>query len=166
MMSESIRINVDPTNPGQFFACCGLFELANRLWPGTEACFEVEKFRIASDGTLSGVLEALESCNLTNTMTALQHARFAKLSEMSSAKRKSTGVEDEYKSLGALLRQAPIALKAPFDFTLDWFTDDYAGGSRFKTWAGQQSVLTISSSMKEALTGAAWRTEECLSFSV
>jgi len=31
------RIRVDPTNPGQFFACCGLLELADRLWPSAEA---------------------------------------------------------------------------------------------------------------------------------
>ncbi len=38
MSSEnpSIRVNIDPTNPGQFFACCGLLELADRLWPGSE----------------------------------------------------------------------------------------------------------------------------------
>ena len=28
----SIRVKVDVTNPGQFFACCGLLELADRLW--------------------------------------------------------------------------------------------------------------------------------------
>lgn len=36
----SISIPVDLSNPGQFFACCGLFELADRLWPGTEGWFE------------------------------------------------------------------------------------------------------------------------------
>jgi len=30
----SITVTVDVTNPGQFFACCGLLELADRLWPG------------------------------------------------------------------------------------------------------------------------------------
>jgi CRISPR-associated protein Csb3 len=35
-----IQINVDPANPGQFFACCGLFELADRLWPGCETWFD------------------------------------------------------------------------------------------------------------------------------
>ncbi len=35
----SITIAVDPTNPGQFFACCGLLELADRLWPGAEGWF-------------------------------------------------------------------------------------------------------------------------------
>jgi CRISPR-associated protein Csx14 len=32
----SLRIKVDPTNPGQFFACCGLLELADRLWSGAQ----------------------------------------------------------------------------------------------------------------------------------
>lgn len=30
----NITVPVDVTNPGQFFACCGLLELADRLWPG------------------------------------------------------------------------------------------------------------------------------------
>lgn len=40
--TPNISIPVDLTNPGQFFACCGLFELADRLWPGAEAWFESE----------------------------------------------------------------------------------------------------------------------------
>ena len=35
-LEPTIRIRVDLSNPGQFFACCGLFELADRLWPGIE----------------------------------------------------------------------------------------------------------------------------------
>ncbi len=42
----TIRVNVDPTNPGQFFACCGLLELADRLWPGAEGWFEKGEFRL------------------------------------------------------------------------------------------------------------------------
>lgn len=34
------RIPLDPTNPGQFFACCGLFELAELAAPGGLAAFE------------------------------------------------------------------------------------------------------------------------------
>lgn len=34
--NANITIPVDLTNPGQFFACCGLLELADRLWPGAE----------------------------------------------------------------------------------------------------------------------------------
>jgi CRISPR-associated protein Csb3 len=39
----NITIPVDLTNPGQFFACCGLLELADRLWPGAEGWFEATK---------------------------------------------------------------------------------------------------------------------------
>ena len=161
----SIQVVVDPTNPGQFFACCGLLELANRLRPGAEGWFGDREFRIVTECELSNVLDALASCRLTNTMTPQQHARVEELSRLTTAERKSTRVDEEYKALGALLREAAIVLKTPFDLTLDWFADNYSGGSRFKTWAGQQSVLGISKSMKEALTSNAWRTEKCLTFS-
>jgi CRISPR-associated protein Csb3 len=165
-MIETIRINVNPANPGQYFACCGLLELADRLWRGAEGWLEKNRFCIDCGGTLKEVLDTLVDCCLTNTMTELQHARFQEISSLSVAKRRSTGVEDEGTELEKLLREAPIVLKGPLDITLDWFTDDYAGGSRFKTWAGQQSVLEIATKMKDALNGTAWRTEECLSFSV
>ncbi len=44
--TSSIVIPVDLTNPGQFFACCGLLELAGRLWPGAEGWFERQQFSI------------------------------------------------------------------------------------------------------------------------
>ncbi len=54
-----IRIDVDVTNPGQFFACCGLLELADRLWPGAEGWFEEGEFCVACGGTLKTLIEAL-----------------------------------------------------------------------------------------------------------
>lgn len=36
----SVCVRVDPVNPGQFFACCGLLELADRMWGGVEGWFE------------------------------------------------------------------------------------------------------------------------------
>jgi len=174
-MSEpkpSITVAVDPTNPGQFFACCGLLELADRLWPGAgaEGWFSDNgrEFHIACGGhSLTELLDAVVKCQLSNTMTETQHARFRKITAMKVAERKSTpGVEAEEKALGALLREAAIVLGAPFDITLDWFTDKLSGGSRFKTWAGRQSVLDISKAMKDALNADMWRNEQCLSFSV
>jgi CRISPR-associated protein Csx14 len=57
----TIRINVDVTNPGQFFACCGLLELADRLWPGSEGWFAEgdKEFEIACGGALAEVLAVL-----------------------------------------------------------------------------------------------------------
>lgn len=57
----TIRVVVDPTNPGQFFACCGLLELADRLWPGAEGWFENPEFRVACVGSLHALLEVLVS---------------------------------------------------------------------------------------------------------
>src|SRR5262245_54537618 len=55
----NIRIKVDLTNPGQFFACCGLLELADRLWPGAEAWFEGRDFCLKADGSLRSILTTL-----------------------------------------------------------------------------------------------------------
>lgn len=55
----SIRVNFNAANPGQFFACCGLLELADRLWPGAEGYFEAPFFCISCEGTLLELLSIL-----------------------------------------------------------------------------------------------------------
>ena len=50
-----IRLDVDLTNPGQFFGCCGVFELAQRLWPGATGHFEGANF-LVSDGDLAELI--------------------------------------------------------------------------------------------------------------
>lgn len=165
-VTPSFSVNVDPTNPGQFFACCGMLELADRLWPGAEGWFEEGKFCIASGIVLRQLLEALADCRMTNTMSDTQHARFKEITAMSVKERKAIpGLEDEGKELDRLLRESHIVLGSPFDITLDWFSDGFAGGSRFKTWAGRQSVLDIATSMKDVLKGTDWRNEDCMTFS-
>jgi len=59
---EPIRINVDVSNPGQFFACCGLLELADRLWAGAEGWFGTSVFHLRTDGTLRDLLTRLTRC--------------------------------------------------------------------------------------------------------
>src|SRR5437762_2249912 len=61
----TIRVAVDPTNPGQFFACCGLLELADRLWPGAEGWFEPGEFRMATGGGLPDLVEGVSEAALT-----------------------------------------------------------------------------------------------------
>ena len=60
----SIRVKVDLTNPGQFFACCGLLELADRLWPGAEGWFKNDEFCITTAGTLVDLLDKITSAEL------------------------------------------------------------------------------------------------------
>jgi CRISPR-associated protein Csb3 len=70
---------------------------------------------------------------------------------MSKQQRERAGLEEEKKTLDSLRREEPIAFGPPFDLRIDWFHDEYAGGSRFKTWAGQQSVLDIATAMHAGL---------------
>lgn len=73
-----IRLDVDLSNPGQFFGCCGVFELAQRLWPHTTAHFDGGQF-IVSDGSLEDLvtktakahLEVLEPANQTSSALLL-----------------------------------------------------------------------------------------------
>jgi CRISPR-associated protein Csx14 len=45
------RLHLDPRNPGQFLACCGLFELAELVEPGGLACFHKDGTEFALQST-------------------------------------------------------------------------------------------------------------------
>ena len=55
----TIRVKVDPANPGQFFACCGILEMADHLWPGAEGWFTADDFCVAGSGSLHSLLAVL-----------------------------------------------------------------------------------------------------------
>ena len=73
-----IRLPVDPANPGQYFGCCGVFELAQRLWPGSKAAFEGAEF-VITEGDLArlvtatsrATIEVLEPSNETSSALRL-----------------------------------------------------------------------------------------------
>jgi CRISPR-associated protein Csb3 len=60
-----IRVDVDLANPGQFFACCGLFELAHRLWPDTTGHFEGASL-VLSQGDLQRLIERAAAAPLVS----------------------------------------------------------------------------------------------------
>ena len=79
-LKADLSINVDPTNPGQFFACCGLLELADRLGSGSEGWFESSptQFSIRAGDSSSmpdSFLKILADPTLDNTMTEGELAR-------------------------------------------------------------------------------------------
>jgi CRISPR-associated protein Csb3 len=161
----TIRVNVAPCNPGQFFACCGLLELADRLWEGAEGWFEKADRQFclrpqsqAVDASAERLFGELARCRLTNTMTAQQLARLRELAGMKGKERaRIPGLDDEKKALEKLRREAPLLLHEPFRLRIDWFLDGRGGGDRFKTWAGQQSVVDIGCAMKDALESGRWQ---------
>src|SRR5689334_786671 len=64
--------------------------------------------------------------------------------------------EEEKKLLDKLWREEPLLFHAPLHFRVDWFTDERAGGDRYKTWAGQQSVIEIARAMKRPIEDGGW----------
>jgi hypothetical protein len=129
----SIRIPVDLKNPGQFFACCGLLELANRLWPNddVQGTFSANHFQIfANTATYS----------LKHLMEQFVNAEVCQLD-----------VGDKAAS--------PLFLGNPFAIRLDWWRKvetgekrrvDIGGGEQLKTWAGKQFGPLIFRLMKSA----------------
>jgi CRISPR-associated protein Csx14 len=119
---EPIRVRVDVRNPGQFFACCGLFELADRMWPGVEAWFEEGEFVISGGGTLHDLLQEIATLDL------MQLDR-----------------EDDTSS-PALLRSPRMR-----ELRLDWWWDEASGGRDLKVWAGTMESVRIGRAMRHAL---------------
>lgn len=153
MTRANITVALDLTNPGQFFACCGLLEVADRCWPGSEGWFDGDLFKLRTTAaSLSEIISPLGRCRIANTMTASQLMRLERLSGLSRKERSAApSFDEEKKSLEALRRESPILLTGDISLRIDWFADDVAGGSRFKTWAGQQSVLDIATAMHQGL---------------
>jgi CRISPR-associated protein Csx14 len=119
-----ITLDVDLRNPGQFFACCGLLELASRLWPGSEGWFAGEgsraAFHIATCSSHSDPLgEVVRLLCETDDLVAI--AEDANIEKVQADRQ-------------------PIMLR-PFGLRLDWWLDSYGQGdkSELKVWAGQQT---------------------------
>lgn len=73
-----ICLDIDRTNPGHFFGCCGVFELAHRLWPAATARFAGTQFAVSEGGleelvaeTVKAPLEVLEPGNQTSSALRL-----------------------------------------------------------------------------------------------
>jgi len=126
--TPSIRVNVDVTNPGQFFACCGLLALADRLWPGAEGWFERGEFCIVCPGNQSALIEAIVTAELVQLDPD-----------------DNTGSPIEVGKPFRLLR-------------LDWWqedlhTDRKLNGKELKVWAGTMESVRIAQAMQLAMRG-------------
>lgn len=122
-LDPSITINVDVTNPGQFFACCGLLELADRLWPGAEGWFDEDEhaFHILSRGTRADLIESIAGADLKQVCPADPGS-------------------------------SPILVGAPFiSLSIDWWETDRTGARDLKVWAGSMESFGIAEAMQQAM---------------
>jgi len=130
--TPNITIPVDLTNPGQFFACCGLLELADRLWPGAEGWFDVDLFHVQCNSDLAHLVHEVA------------HAELIPLDPEDA-----TASPMLLKLLNAELR-------------LDWWHDDRSGGREMKVWAGSMESVGIARSMQNAMKDKAFHTTDLL----
>lgn len=134
----AIRVRVDPTNPGQFFACCGLLELADRLWDGAEAWFEDGAFSIATRGTLYELLSALvkePADEITKLESGLKvKPLIAPLRLRIAGDSRSQMTLDAWMTIRRDKREVVAVANLPWNF-----------------WSGQQTSLRIWTALRAAL---------------
>ena len=120
MPAPDISIDVDLRNPGQFLACCGLLELANRLWPGSEGWFVTKErlatFCVATYSDCSDPLGEIVRKLCATNVTIVNGQGSTKADRQ------------------------PVILTS-FKLRLDWWLDSYGDGdkSELKIWSGQQT---------------------------
>lgn len=133
--APNISIPVDYTNPGQFFACCGMLELADKLWPGAEGWFESggprSTFQIAA-APAANLRELLAKASLLQFDVGIAGERAGKDDD-----------EDDEKRL------EPIVVNSPVMLRLDWWSD-----KSIKPWAGSMKERSIFNAMLRAIDPA------------
>jgi len=122
--APSATIALNPANPGHYFACCGLFELAARLSSDALAWFEK---------TDSGFrLHLANTAPLTDLLGKITAATIASLDP-----------EDATAS--------PIQIGDPFNLRIDWWKTADADTSALKVWAGTMEAPRIARAMLKAI---------------
>ncbi|GHV22617.1 type I-U CRISPR-associated protein Cas8c [Planctomycetales bacterium] len=120
-MDNEIKIEVDLTNPGQYFAGCGLLELAAKLSPEALGWF---------DG--AGNFCLAHTPPLTELLAAIVNAKITALDD-----------HDIYAS--------PLQIGKPFNLRLDWWKNAAHDTSALKTWAGTMEGPRIARALQRAV---------------
>ena len=140
ILNPSISVHVDPSNPGQFFACCGLLELADRLWPGAEGYFAPRAFS-GSSGDVSGSAGA--GWGATDFHLICPGDIATLMQTIAQAPLEVLEPSDPMES--------PLALAGPFSppLRVDWWREER--GRQLKPWAGSMRGPRIAQAMQQAL---------------
>jgi CRISPR-associated protein Csx14 len=131
--ANGVRIEIDPLNPAQFFACCGILELLSERSPDVLARFAYQENQFRK---VTFVLSGVGEVALTGMLTALRNSKAISTTGFSGG-------------------EAPVDLEIPgtCNLTLDWWlVPERNIKSKFKLWAGQQTTLKLVQDM----LGADW----------
>lgn len=149
--NPNICINVDVTNPGQFFACSGLLELADRLWPGAEVAGSFSAPRFQRSLFSISARSALCSSDVVKLLITCERTPVAPYQPIRGSDGKP--VKDAKKTTPVLLRCNDNSGGQRFSLRLAWWLDELTGmQTRFKTWSAHNSgeglIANLSSQIK------------------
>ena len=77
---HAIQLEINSANPGHFFACCGLFEIASSMFPEATCCFQDNRFELFAPTSLNdlfGRIAAAEIQAVDESDKALSPVRIA-----------------------------------------------------------------------------------------
>jgi len=158
----SLSVNVDVANPGQFFACCGLLELAHRLWPGAEGWFSSNASIFAIVGgndaraPLNHLISELSKVDISGLSEEgrQEMETLGAKSRQSKTEQLSPEQKSKLKQLGTEARKGKIQIAQPFDLILNWWQTGDDDPASPKTWAGRQELHKIARAAQDALPTA------------
>ncbi len=123
-MNSTIEVNVDVSNPGQVFACCGIFELTHRMATGKDRAL--------------GWFEDIDKVHTKFLIDAYdQNEDLIRLNDILQKLKKCKITALEYND-----KEGPVLIGEPFNMIIDWRKPFPQNGS-VKTWAGQQKISSI-----------------------
>ncbi len=134
-----IRIPVDLTNPGQFFACCGLLELADRVSPRAEVTGEFSPPRFHRSNFCISARVPLSSSDLVKMLVNCERTAVDPYQPIRGSDGKP--VRDATKTKPVLFQHHDRLDGESFSVRLAWWLDELAGTqTRFKTWSAHNSA--------------------------
>lgn len=154
-LEPTIRVDVDPTNPGQFFACCGMLELGDRRWPGTTGWFAGPAFCMLCGGSLAELVQQLAHSEIRSSLSDPQLKRLGTLLSVAKATLTPADLEEKQR-LSEMWKRERLHLSTPFNLWLDWWRDERGERTELKTWAAKQLVAGMARDMLRAIREADW----------
>ncbi len=145
-----LRIPLDPCNPGQFYACCGLIELLELYKPGALSRYVVDT-RLPRKATL--IVESEAPIDVAEMVNLLQKGQCEVVPRhgLDAKPKTSPSGGDRARSKDST---APLLIHLPGEETivLDWWLDEFWNdSSKLKLWAGNQGSFQIWAQVCELL---------------
>lgn len=136
---SDLRLSIDPCNPAQFYACCGLVELAEIAGNPASSRFVVDTKRPRQ---AEFILETEAALDLPTIAESLKQAEYRPF-------RRETAENPPQKDSIAPVEVTIFKQK----FVLDWWLDDFHEKAKpLKCWAGQVTTHKLFSELPKLLS--------------